>query len=267
MSKIKIGDKFEVMGNHSEQKELSKGVILTVTRLTDHISDNGLTFDKKWLGSFDDNGQVFVGGVREPLRQVKSKLTKNERIAHLEFQMKWMTNAVNDLLGIDNLEAEPKLKNLDQSVFDGLDEKWRFAAVDSNGKAHKFTHKVVPRIDEFSNVDDNVLMHYEFIGAGYDATNWRNSLIEREPKELTGSDYYYSNIAAKLLEEGQKLVTAYVSEESESDALIVKRVQVITSLDVEFNDTDGFGWEYVVPINNQGEPLTAADVGLGGSDG
>ena len=35
--------------------------------------------------------------------------------------------------------VKPKLKQLDQSVFDGQDEKWRFAAVDADGKAHRLS--------------------------------------------------------------------------------------------------------------------------------
>lgn len=80
--------------------------------------------------------------------------------------------------------------------------------------------------------------------------------------ELTGSDYYYSNITSSLLESGSKLVVCFVSNVSESDALSEKHIEVITSLDTSFNDSDGYGWQYAVPINNQGEPLTASEAGL-----
>jgi len=80
--------------------------------------------------------------------------------------------------------------------------------------------------------------------------------------ELTGSDYYYSKSVTERLENGQELVMCFVSNVSESDAMQERHVEVITSVDTEFNDTDGYGWQYAVPINNQGEPLTAADVGL-----
>ena len=80
--------------------------------------------------------------------------------------------------------------------------------------------------------------------------------------ELTGSDYYYSNITSSLLESGSKLVVCFVSNVSESDALSEKHIEVITSLDTSFNDSDGYGWQYAVPINNQGEPLTASEAGF-----
>lgn len=80
--------------------------------------------------------------------------------------------------------------------------------------------------------------------------------------ELTGSDYYYSKSVTERLESGQELVMCFVSNVSESDAMQERHVEVITSVDTEFNDTDGYGWQYAIPINNQGEPLTATDVGL-----
>ena len=97
---------------------------------------------------------------------------------------------------------------------------------------------------------------------GYDTTDWQNSLIERDKVELTSNDYYHSGIASKLLERGQKLVVCFVSNVSEADALNKKDIEVITSVDTEFNDADDYGWQFVIPINNQGEPLTATDVGL-----
>lgn len=90
----------------------------------------------------------------------------------------------------------------------------------------------------------------------------QDSLIERDKVELTGSDYYYSKSATERLENGQKLVMCFVSNVSESDAMDEGRIEVITSVDTEFNDTDGYGWQYAIPINNQGEPLTAAEAGL-----
>lgn len=80
--------------------------------------------------------------------------------------------------------------------------------------------------------------------------------------ELTGSDYYHSKSVTERLENGRKLIMCFVSNVSESDAIQERHVEVITSVDAEFNDADGYGWQYAVPINNKGEPLTAAEVGL-----
>ena len=38
-------------------------------------------------------------------------------------------------------EPESQLKQLGQSVFDGLDEQWRFAAVNANGRRKSFKEK------------------------------------------------------------------------------------------------------------------------------
>ncbi|MGP5535334.1 hypothetical protein ACTXMF_12210 [Psychrobacter celer] len=95
-----------------------------------------------------------------------------------------------------------------------------------------------------------------------DSLDRRAARLGLKNPELTGSGYYHSRIASKLLERGQKLVMCFVSNVSESDALNEKTIEVITSVDAEFNDADDYGWQFVVPINNQGEPLTQAEVGL-----
>lgn len=170
----------------------------------------------------------------------------------------------------EKLLDEPQLKQLDQSVFDGLDEKWRFAAVDRGGLLKAFTYK--PKLSVSMTSFILLIGNTIDIGGGYDASNWQNSLIERDiakellevglSSELTGSDYYYSKSVTERLENGQKLIMCFVSNVSESDAIQERHVEVITSVDTEFKDTDGYGWQYAVPINNQGKPLTQAEAGL-----
>ena len=83
---------------------------------------------------------------------------------------------------------EPQLKQLDQSVFDGLDEKWRFAAVDKCGEVWYSTHKTQPSVSGTHlspepNADSMQAKGY------YDTTDWKNSLIERDiAKELLEID-------------------------------------------------------------------------------
>lgn len=108
-----------------------------------------------------------------------SKLTKKDRIAHLEFQVAWLTDAVHELQGTENPEPQPQLKQLDQSVFDGLDEKWRFAAVDDDGRAYYFMKKPVIDQDDPCFIDGSTT-RCKWIGDDYDASNWQNSLIERD---------------------------------------------------------------------------------------
>lgn len=185
--------------------------------------------------------------------------------------------AVLQVIGAD-VEPEPKLKQLDQSVFDGLDAQWRFAAVDSDGFAGLFKDQPYVIKNRWSA---SYTLHQN-LGSGYDASNWQNSLIERESVELTGSEdantlsdtisdivdelmdseYFYSKITCELLERGCSYVLTYVSDISEQDAIKNKEVAVIDSVDALLNDVEGNDWKYAVPINNQGEPLTASEVGL-----
>lgn len=155
---------------------------------------------------------------------------------------------------------KPKLKQLDQSVFEGQDEKWRFAAVDADGKAHRCNLHVKPCYErgEFWRGCTFPPFEFELIGEGYDTTNWQNSLIERESKELTGSD-----LCRAMLARGDKYVMCLVSDDSQEDALLDGRSSTISSItDNGCFDGCDFTWLYATPINNQGEPLTAADVGL-----
>ena len=171
----------------------------------------------------------------------------------------------------DLKKPEPQLKQLNQSVFNNMHERWKFAAVDDDGRAYYFMKKPVIDQDDPCFIDGSTT-RCKWIGEGYDASNWQNSLIERDiakellevdlSSELTGSDYYYSKSVTERLENGQELVMCFVSNVSESDAMQERHVEVITSVDTEFNDSDGYGWQYAIPINNQGEPLTAAEAGL-----
>lgn len=69
-------------------------------------------------------------------------------------------------------------KVLDQSVFDGLPPEFKWAAVDSEGRAH--AHKCTPKgATEASWWCVRGCAAY-LIGDGYDTTDWQNSLIERQ---------------------------------------------------------------------------------------
>ena len=239
-----------------------------------------------------------------------SKITKKERIKELERQVKGLTvlfsslntwseyadsmlTELNHALPDPEYDAKceaqeadvdasldghrerlglnkPQLKQLDQSIFNGLDEKWRFAAVDLSGEAWVYRER--PKIDKGDDRWSPSNTPPNSIGICYDTSNWQNSLIERDiakellevdlSSELTGSDYYYSKSVTERLEKGQKSVMCFVSNVSEADAMDDRYIQVITSVDTEFNDRGGYGWQYAVAINNQGEPLTASEVGL-----
>ena len=191
-----------------------------------------------------------------------SKLTKKDRIYHLEFQVAWLTDAVHELQGTENPEPQPQLKQLDQSVFDGLDEKWRFAAVDDDGRAYYFMKKPVIDQDDPCFIDEDTT-RCKWIGDDYDASNWQNSLIERDiakelldidlSSELTGSD-----LCRKMLERGDKAVLCKAYDHEEDDFYC----DAITSCSDVYFDSCFASWSYAIPINNQGEPLTQAEAGL-----
>lgn len=81
--------------------------------------------------------------------------------------------------GINWFTEEPKLKQLDQSVFDGLDEKWRFAAVVADDRALYFDKRPYDSDDTTGHFVFTGDYEASFCGTGYDASNWQNSLIER----------------------------------------------------------------------------------------
>lgn len=190
---------------------------------------------------------------------------QNDVIAKLIRQVNCHHEDIIRLEGV--IEPEPQLKQLDQSVFNGLDEKWRFAAVDDDGRAYVFMRK--PEIDETDPcfIDGNTT-RCKGIGEGYDASNWQNSLIERDiAKELLevdlSSELTGSELCKAMLKRGDKYVMCLVSDSSQEDTLLDGYSAAISSMTYNecFYGYD-FTWLYATPINNQGEPLTASEVGL-----
>ncbi len=186
-----------------------------------------------------------------------SKVTKNERISTLERQVAALITLVK-MKGYN--EPEPQLKQLDQSIFNGLDEKWRFAAIDGErGIVTVFDLRPIPSScnNYHTNTGEgNYKDLYEL--TGYDTSNWQNSLIERDiAKELAGSE-----LCKAMLERGDRFVMCFVSGMSDAKAdSIPKAITSFNSLTRQFRANHDI-WRYAVPINNQGEPLTAAEVGL-----
>ena len=177
--------------------------------------------------------------------------------------------------GINWFTEEPKLKVLDQSVFDGLDAKWRFAAVDGDGVVVLYIGKPSTKWHEERgmwcfhgfNGDTNRLR------SGYCTINWQNSLIERDiakelslvdlSSELTGSDLTRSILSKQFMQ------ACLVSDSSDKAARQGDDLQLIRM----YNETDGKfismrdPWhgchhKYAVAVDNNRKPLTAADVGL-----
>lgn len=160
--------------------------------------------------------------------------------------------------GINWFVEEPKLKQLDQSVFDGVDAKWRFAAVDESGKAFVYDGEPESRGFVFGlSEEQDGANDYCGLGDGYDTTDWQHSLIER--KELTGSDLCHA-----MLCRGDSWVLIKPSDHNDKDAMSNNQYpEIVTGFDGDgFYCAGGRSVEFGVPINNQGEPLTAAEAGL-----
>ena len=171
-----------------------------------------------------------------------TKLTKNQRIFALEVQVK----ALLDKAKLN----EPQPKQLDQSVFDGQDENRRFFAIDENGEGWFYRGRPEIAFQGKRWLEPN---HTPVkLADGYDTANWQNSLIERESKELTGSE-----LCRVMLERGDKYVMCHVGTHNIYTVIITGMCG--TSFEVITNDVT---YTNPKPINNKGELLTAEDVGL-----
>ena len=165
--------------------------------------------------------------------------------------------AVFQVIGAD-VEPEPLLKRLDQSIFDGLEENWQFAAVDSDTSAYVYEAR--------QHIEDNRDWFGDFgmqkyIGTGYDASNWQNSLIERDiAKKLTGSE-----LCKAMLARGDKYVMCLVGRDADPHCHNHSFKEIAykySNLERCFFLIGGGRYKYATPINNQGEPLTKAEAGL-----
>lgn len=75
-------------------------------------------------------------------------------------------------------------KKLTQDVFNGLQKSYRYAAVDASGRAYAYTCKPVLSDIFFMPDDSPVNSDYLNLQDYYDATDWKNSLIERTRSPL-----------------------------------------------------------------------------------
>ena len=71
-------------------------------------------------------------------------------------------------------------KQITQAVFEGLPPEYRWALVCPDSGAFAFEKEPKPQDSEFTDWDYSVNARVKFLGAGYDARDWQNSLIERE---------------------------------------------------------------------------------------
>ena len=159
---------------------------------------------------------------------------------------------------------KPQLKQLDQSVFKGSPDWAVSAAISPNGKAYVYSVTG----DGFYGISDK--HGYQIkggdrancIGDNYDTSNWQNSLIERDiAKELTGSELTGSELVRAMLERGDRCVMCMVANNEANMFLATRPVVVHGCTDSGFISVAGC-YSFAVAVNNQGEPLTASEVGL-----
>lgn len=217
----KTGDMFEALQSHPAGF-FKKGDVFEVCKVNGNT--NKILFVGDWNGYFTDcDFNVYIGGAdKEAMRPIPK-------------------------------HQEPQLNQLDQSVFNGLDKKWRFAAVDKNGEVWVYSGKPnLSSSDWF--VDEPVGMA---IGEHYDTLNWQNSLIERDKVELTGSD-----LCRAMLERGDKHIMCFIGDLSDSAAIKRGLARIVTGIYKGRFETNNTAWSVAIPINSQGKPLTQSDVGL-----
>ena len=163
------------------------------------------------------------------------------------------------IIKLENEREKPQLKQLDQSVFDHefVTDHFKYAALNSNGQSIFFSDK--PKYDLELGIWYSTAGSTMPMLKGYDASNWQTSLIERETNELTGSE-----LCKAMLERGDVYVMCLISDSSEQVALRNEILGIVTGTNSKdlFTTTSINAWIHVVPINNQGEPLTSSDVGL-----
>lgn len=152
-------------------------------------------------------------------------------------------------------EHETKLKQLDQSVFDGQPKHLTCAAVDSDGKAYLYepNDSFSAGYSCWSGFKDD-----KFIGRDYDVNNWKNSMIKRDKVELTGSD-----LARVYFANNGKPHVCFVGEDNDeclSDLMVAMVIGYNEYRGFETSCNDWF--PFVQLVNSNGKPLTQSDVGL-----
>ena len=178
-------------------------------------------------------------------------MKNKEKIQILENRLNIQSKLLDKILTKLELDNEPQLKQLDQTVFDGLDSKWEFAAVDGDGTLKAFTYE--PKLAVSRTGFILLIGNTMDIGTNYVAIDWKNSLIKRETIELTGSE-----LCKAMLARGDTRIMCLVTDDGSRDDI----THVIRVYEGGRFYTKANSWKYAVPINNHGEPLTSKDVGL-----
>ena len=184
-------------------------------------------------------------------------MKNKEKIQILENRLNIQSKLLDKIITKLELDNEQEgLKQLDQSAFDHpyVDDRFKYVALNADGQAVFFESKPV-----ISDCLDIWVVHTGSILPmlkGYDASNWQTFLIERETIELTGSE-----LCKAMLARGDKYVSGFGHHQSDDGAVYSTFADTVTRYSHCFHSAQN-SWDYFVPINNHGKPLTSSDVGL-----
>lgn len=147
--------------------------------------------------------------------------------------------------------TKPEL--LTQEIFEGIDPKFKYAAIQETGLLMYFVDEPQLRSSLWLWGSGTVFTAQD----GYPTTKWSESLIKRVP--LQGSE-----LVKAMLARGDTHIMCMVTENA-----CVPLSRRILDVVREFKDGNFIvghdkdrKWSIAVPINNKQEELTAADVGL-----
>ncbi|WP_352338212.1 hypothetical protein [Psychrobacter sp. 16-MNA-CIBAN-0192] len=147
-----------------------------------------------------------------------------------------------------------KTITLDQSIFDGYSERFQWAFSDLNGDVFISTAQPTLGVcgQKWSAIGGNC-----FVGKTNRTGNWFESLIERESKELTGSD-----LARDYFKRGCCPRICFVGEDNDEclSDLVVAMVIGYTD-DTGFETSYNEFFPYAALVNSYGDELTASEVG------
>ena len=135
-----------------------------------------------------------------------------------------------------------KFKNLDQSIFDDEPPHLKWAAIEEDGSVYLFAKKPFIDLHKWAaGVDETEV----YIGNEYDASNWQDSLIERDiAKELTGSE-----LCKAMLARGDLMVVVW-SGRSDDDARL--QAKNADSVDPAINIVSHFNGGYFYDVWGSG---------------
>lgn len=150
-----------------------------------------------------------------------------------------------------NINTKPEL--LTQDIFEGIDPKFKYAAIQETGLLMYFVDEPQLRSSLWLWGTGTVLTAQD----GYPTTKWRESLLKRE--SLQGSE-----LVKAMLARGDTHIMCMVTE---NDSVPVSnRILAVVREFKNGNFIVGHNkdrsWSIAVPINNKQIELTADDVGL-----